>query len=312
MTISVMNIIKIIALLTAVFSFTAIFNDTHRILELTSHFRLQYLLSSLLCLAIFFASKHYQYAITLLVIAAINSAYILPWFLSLNTHQITDKTTTIKILLSNVNASNTHYDKAIDLVLRESPDIFIVQEVNHSWLSALQSIKHTYPYEHSIPREDNFGIAVFSKHPFASTKDIVLGISGLPSLEIMNTIGDKQFKLITTHPLPPISSYTYQSRNLQLQDAAIAAKNTAEPLVVIGDLNITMWSSDYAPLEKVNMSNCRKGFGVLPTWPTQLQFSALMIPIDHCLVSEHFSVKDMSTGENIGSDHLPIIVEVQL
>ena len=212
-----MNIIKIIALLTAAFTIAAIFNDTHRILELTSHFRLQYLLSSLLCLVIFFASKHYKYAITLLVIAAINSAYILPWFLSPNTHQATEKTTTIKVLLSNVKASNAHYDQAIDLVLRESPDIFIAQEVNNSWLSALQVIKHTYPHEYSIPREDNFGIAVFSKYPFTSAKDILLGISGLPSLEIMNTIGDKQFKLITTHPLPPISSYTYQSRNLYLK-----------------------------------------------------------------------------------------------
>jgi endonuclease/exonuclease/phosphatase (EEP) superfamily protein YafD len=39
---------------------------------------------------------------------------------------------------------------------------------------------------------------------------------------------------------------------------------------------------------------------------------SLMIPIDHCLVSEDIRVINASTAEGIGSDHLPLIVELEL
>jgi endonuclease/exonuclease/phosphatase (EEP) superfamily protein YafD len=38
----------------------------------------------------------------------------------------------------------------------------------------------------------------------------------------------------------------------------------------------------------------------------------LMIPIDHCLVSPQIRVTGMRTGRAIGSDHLPIIVDMMV
>lgn len=35
-------------------------------------------------------------------------------------------------------------------------------------------------------------------------------------------------------------------------------------------------------------------------------------PIDHCLVSSEFTVKNIKTGNDIGSDHLPLIIELSL
>jgi endonuclease/exonuclease/phosphatase family metal-dependent hydrolase len=57
----------------------------------------------------------------------------------------------------------------------------------------------------------------------------------------------------------------------------------------------------------------RKRFiGLLPSWPTFLFFKCLMLPLDHCLVSHDIRVADARTGEPIGSDHLPLIVEIEL
>ena len=72
-----------------------------------------------------------------------------------------------------------------------------------------------------------------------------------------------------------------------------------------------MWSSDYLAVETISgLNNARQGFGILPTWPTYMPF--LMIPIDHILISEHFVINDFKVGNNIGSDHLPLIIELAL
>ena len=47
-----------------------------------------------------------------------------------------------------------------------------------------------------------------------------------------------------------------------------------------------------------------------PTWPTYNPL--LWIPIDHCLVSPEIIVTDRQIGPDVGSDHYPIVVDLQL
>jgi endonuclease/exonuclease/phosphatase family metal-dependent hydrolase len=70
-----------------------------------------------------------------------------------------------------------------------------------------------------------------------------------------------------------------------------------------------MWSPYYSQLMRDSgLMNARKGFGVLPTWPSHVPF--LKIPLDHCLVSADISAAHIRTAEAIGSDHLPLIVDL--
>ena len=55
----------------------------------------------------------------------------------------------------------------------------------------------------------------------------------------------------------------------------------------------------------------RLGFGVQATWPSVYRIPPMMIPIDHCLVSPDVRVVGRRVGPHIGSDHLPVIVELQ-
>jgi endonuclease/exonuclease/phosphatase (EEP) superfamily protein YafD len=63
-------------------------------------------------------------------------------------------------------------------------------------------------------------------------------------------------------------------------------------------------------MRQTGLKNSRRGFGILPTWPTFLPL--LSIPIDHFLLSPEFAVLKTGQGPNIGSDHVPLITELML
>jgi endonuclease/exonuclease/phosphatase (EEP) superfamily protein YafD len=48
--------------------------------------------------------------------------------------------------------------------------------------------------------------------------------------------------------------------------------------------------------------------GLRPTWPTRPALAR--IPIDHFLLSDHLNVASIRTGPDIGSDHLPLILDL--
>jgi len=53
-----------------------------------------------------------------------------------------------------------------------------------------------------------------------------------------------------------------------------------------------------------------RGFGVQPSWPAMMPL--FYTPIDHCLVSENVVIHGRQTGPDLGSDHLPVVVEFSL
>ncbi|HEY9295793.1 MAG TPA: endonuclease/exonuclease/phosphatase family protein, partial [Phormidium sp.] len=100
-------------------------------------------------------------------------------------------------------------------------------------------------------------------------------------------------------------------RNMQLAAMADYLEKVNNPVVVMGDFNVTMWSPFYQRfIEKTKLKNARSGFGVQPTWPSFMPL--LAIPIDHCLVSPNIQVIKTRTGRNVGSDHLPIITDLAI
>jgi endonuclease/exonuclease/phosphatase (EEP) superfamily protein YafD len=106
-----------------------------------------------------------------------------------------------------------------------------------------------------------------------------------------------------------VSDRLFRARNDQLRALAHLAAGLEPPKVLIGDFNLSPWSPFFPPLLKqAGLVNARDGFGILPTWPTF--FVPAMIPLDHCLVSPEARVTNIETGPDIGSDHLPLIIDL--
>jgi endonuclease/exonuclease/phosphatase (EEP) superfamily protein YafD len=98
-------------------------------------------------------------------------------------------------------------------------------------------------------------------------------------------------------------------RNGQLRAIAARAKKSNAPVIVLGDLNFTPWSPYFRELLRDGgLRNTSQGHGLHASWPALLPMGR--IPLDHCLVSPEIRVSNKQVGPYIGSDHLPVMVEV--
>lgn len=299
------GLLQAAAIVTILFSFATSFDFVHRNVELYSHFRLQYLAVSLLLLVAFAVLRNRVYVILLLITAALNANYVLPWYFG---GTRVDSEHTVKLLHANVHARNDQYERLYALIEAERPDVIFLQEVTGKWRDAAVRLNQDYPYNYVEAREGSFGIAMFSRLALDSVEHVDSPPLDYPTIVATMTVNDQLLTLISTHPTIPTTGLQYRARNEQLRSVATLANSAAGAVVLTGDLNASVWGRHYRKLQaSTGLRNTRRGFGVLPTWPTFLPFA--MIPIDHALVSDGIGVVETRTGARIGSDHLPLIVE---
>jgi endonuclease/exonuclease/phosphatase (EEP) superfamily protein YafD len=276
---------------------------------MASHFQLQYLFGSLAFCALFATMKQWRWLGAALCCALVSVVSVVPWYFPRTSAQSQEAPHKLRLLLSNVYARNSRHNALVDLVRQEKPDLVFVQEVTRQWADALERLRVEYP--HGVILEG--GVASLSRRPLLKAGDAGTGDYNGPGAEIQLIAGDRILHIINVHTPAPIDKHGLQLRNEHLDVIADRMNNLPNPKILIGDLNVTMWSTYYRRLiERTGLINAREGFGVLPTWPTYYQFPALMIPIDHCLASRDIRVIAIRTEAHIGSDHLPLIVDLEI
>ncbi|HIK09722.1 MAG TPA: endonuclease/exonuclease/phosphatase family protein [Oscillatoriaceae cyanobacterium M33_DOE_052] len=304
--------------LLATLSFTLItlagyFGKLHFILEQTSHLRLHYLLVNI-CLMVVLLWLARQAKIALAFCAfclVINLAEIVPWYLPLwgNNPSMTGQN--LRVVASNVLRSNIDYSRVISWVRQEQPDLAVFLEIHNDWSRELEKVKDILPYSLSYPQDGYYGVAIYSKLPLENGIYQEFGVKGIVSIVADVTVRGKKVTVIGTHPAAPLKVKYFHWRNIQLGEMSRYVSQLNQPTIVIGDLNITMWSPYYKDfIASTGMRNARKGFGVQPTWYKKSPIFA--IPLDHCLVSPEIQVLNSGVGDNVGSDHLPIIVDLAI
>ncbi len=306
--VSLFGLLKAAAALTVLFSVLTGFDIPHHSVQLFSHFRLQYLVASILLIVVFIFLRNYVFVGALTIVAAFNTSLVLPWYIA----DVDDVSgAPIKIIHANVHSSNTEYDRLINFVRTENPDIFFLQEVSAAWVTGTSVLQSEYPYSYTEPRSGNFGIAVFSKIPFDSIAHVDSPPFDYPTIVATATFNTERITLISSHPTIPLGRVLFAARNEQLISITELVEQASGEVVLIGDFNASIWDAHLRQLEQqTGLNNVRRGFGVVATWPTF--FPIAMIPIDHALVSAGISVLDVRAGEGIGSDHLPLIVTISL
>lgn len=277
--------------------------------ELFVHFRLQYCIAGAVLAVALWALKLRAAAGLAAALALANGIPIVPLLLT-RAEAAPPASASLRVLAINVFARNRQYDRVIEYVRRERPDVLVLLEVTPEWESALQrQLKPEFAFSWSRATGARAGMSMMSRLPPLESREIDLGGTGDPSLLLTLQRADARITVLGTHLYWPLGPSTAAVRNRQLDGIARAARERHTPLAIVGDLNITPFSPHFArTLRDGGLSSCANGFGLPATWPAR--FPPLFIQIDHCLMSEGVSARNFRVGPYVGSDHYPVSVEL--
>ena len=305
-----LNKLLIVGLLGSLVSLGGLLSAHHLLFDLLAHFRIQYivLILGLICLA--FGLRRYWIALVLILCLSTHANEVITSQLPADSVADADGPT-IRVMSSNLLASNTQYEEYVRYISDIDPDVIVFQEYTKAWAKALESSLPEYEHKLSIQHDGPFSIAVFSKLPFHRVDDESLANARRPSVDVVVSIANSELRIIGTHPPPPMSQQLFMERNKMLQALADVTKIQFEPLVVLGDFNTTPWSYHFRELIiNGQLLDGRRGLGILPTWPAN--FFPLQIPIDHILLNDGARVVNMQTSTGLSSDHRTIWADLQL
>lgn len=299
------------AIVVAFALFTAIssLGEFHWTAELLTHFRVQATVAGVL-LALFCALLRMpKRSAVVCGLAALHLFPVIPYVVP-SDHRGSEALPRLRLLQVNVHTANRRHEAVENLVMERKPDILALLEVNERWLEALAGLHRYYPHRIERPQNDNFGIALFSRFPFEDLHFRRLHHDRIYMAVGRFSLGSTPITLAVAHPVPPAGPAYSALRNEQLaQLSEIIRTFRASEIILLGDLNTSPWSPVYRRFEQSSgLSNGARGLGLFPTWPTGVR--PLMIPLDHCLLSSGLRAVSLQTGPDIGSDHLPVLVEI--
>jgi endonuclease/exonuclease/phosphatase (EEP) superfamily protein YafD len=211
----------------------------------------------------------------------------------------------LRALIINVRDKNDEYDQLRHLVAETDPDVVGLIELTPAWARALQTRLTHYPVRQLQPEEGATGVGLYSRRRLADSRILHVSPDRQPSLVANVALGERSLVLVIVH-VRTIADGADRERQLR------ALSEELEPLgdrvAVCGDFNSVPWSDsirDFA--DGADLQSIFGRFGRAGTWPTYA--GPLRIPIDNCLVGEGVAVTDRRIGPDIGSDHLPLIVD---
>jgi endonuclease/exonuclease/phosphatase (EEP) superfamily protein YafD len=217
----------------------------------------------------------------------------------------------LRIASFNVLFHNDDYQALIDYVLRLSPDILCLYETTADWQRGLAPLTSRYAFSLFTGGGPHSGVACLSRivptRVVPPTSDAGLA----PWMELQLESRGVRFTLIAAHLAFPIGPKGSSARNRQLTILARQLRGLTQPVVLVGDFNLTPYSPFSTDFTRHSgLRDCSRGRPLEPTWPTW--FAPLWIQIDRCFASRDVEVVHYTAGPALGSDHYPLVIDLRL
>ena len=269
--------------------------------SMLEHFRLQYAIAGVVVAAAAHRSRLFDAALIAMIV---NLALVAP---DLGGTAHARSGTRVRVLFANVLASNTEYVAVARLIAETQPDLVALVETRDPWFANLAPALAGYArIEHR--RDDNFGLALYAQGAIAGGVEHVGGT--LPTIVATVTLANgPAVSVVVTHPWPPVNAWTQARQWEHMAAVSQRVRTLPAPVIFAGDFNATPWSRIFRRvIGTTGLCDTRAGFGYHGSYPAN---SAIVrIPIDHVLVSCEVGVAAREIERDVGSDHLPVLVDL--
>lgn len=221
----------------------------------------------------------------------------------------------IRVMAANVLTPNRQADKLKALVRKHQPDLLVTLETDHWWEAQLEELAAEYSYSIRCPLDNLYGMHVWSRLPLENAETSFLVEDDVPSMHAMVRLNEQvAVRMHFLHPAPPSPTENDESteRDIELLMVAKSVQDDERdtPIIVTGDLNDVAWSANTRLFRKISgLLDPRIGRYMVNSFHAQHWF--LRWPLDHLFHSHHFQLIRIQRLPEFGSDHFPVLVELQ-
>ena len=280
-------------------------------LDVLANFRAQYVVILAILGLLIAASRWRRTALAILGIALVNLLFVAPLFVGSPGEPVLGAPG-MRVMSFNLLSTNESYNEVIEYIEATDPDLVLLHEASRPWEVAMES--SGLDYEIVRGRSENliFGTLVLARDQVeAVSYGFAEGDGRAISLVYQPEGWSVPVQILSSHPLAPTSGERAGLRDAQLSFAAGWAGEQEGAYAVVGDLNASPWSSPFRGLvSEGGLRNSQIGFGLQPSFSANAIFP-LRIPIDHLLHSDDLRIRDRRLGPALGSDHFPLVVDLE-
>ncbi len=299
-------------LILSIFSVIRLLDDVdYWIVDIFSHFPVQYAFGALLLLAACLWKRVVSLAFLAGLLFAVNISVLVDPGSS--AQAAAPEYETFTVYSANISKTNTDFTKLVEELRKPDADILLLLEATEDNIKYLQTLIKLYPYHIVNLNSGSSGTGTVLMSKFQIVDSNIEKYSEFGNMLVSATlkINNKRLVFYGTHFPRPLYMQEFSARSEQVMLLAQMISKQSVPVIVAGDLNATPYSPAFRKLlEKSGLKDSREGFGWQPSWPAFFPF--LWLPIDHILVSPEIQVHNRATGSYLGSDHYPVFAELSI
>lgn len=219
----------------------------------------------------------------------------------------------IRIACTNVEMGNRHHDRWQRVLAEADADIVLAVEVDETWVQATAELQKRYEHRVIQSQSNYYGMMLLSRLPLRDTEVRYIVQDDIPSIHTTVVLRDgTEVELRGLHPRPPepLRDVDSHHRDAELVVVGREIAETDKPAIACGDLNDVAWSATSRLFVKVSrLLDPRVGRGLYNTW--NARYWLIRLPLDHFFHSPNFTLRELRRLDNVGSDHFPILIDLQ-